>query len=428
MRTSRVAVTKHTIMNNKQQRKISQKLARMARKGMVFPISQSGDAQQDLLNKMFGSSELLNTRGQRLIALQTVELLTPEVVKQYCVDSVDDLPSFIRKAAHRGLNRTHALAWDQWKSNINLLKREHRNRIPEREKENRIEKFKRNWNSMEPAQVGKFIPNGDAVGLEIEYMCKGTWCPANSEALEENPDAGHWDAHLSNFKKDETLYGVSWGYDCSLRPSEDYHYHQGQEVRILLNNGKWNRLHKLLNHLKQQQCEVNKSCGLHVWLDTRGSSSHNVITQCRRLESALPWLKYIVPKSRRDNDYCRLQYRKDTKYAAINHHAWRRPALEVRLHSSSLNATKIIRWIELLQFIRHNYKHITTMDEFMDSKAPNITKKWVLKRFDQLNAPDPQIVEQDCSSEQIAERTEIEPTPPLPPLPRPNNNNNRTQL
>ena len=68
------------------------------------------------------------------------------------------------------------------------------------------------------------------------------------------------------------------------------------------------------------------------------------------------------------------------------------------------------------------------MDEFIDSKAPNITKKWVLKRFDQLNAPDPQIVEQDCSSEQIAERTEIEPTPPLPPLPRPNNNNNRTQL
>jgi len=403
-------------MTRTKKKKILQRIARMEAEGMMLPIATKDPLSEGgLLTTAFKNSRLLNHRGNRLANAPTNNFDTDAVLDWFGAVSKGDLPSFFHKAIEAGVERKHAVAWNQWRTNTDLLKRAAKQKA---KKKDRIQDFKDNWNTMEPARVGKFIPNGQAVGLEIEFLCMSKWYSANNI---DDPQEGHWDSHEKDFIPNNDLYGVSWGYDCSLRTSEDYHYHKGQEVRILLNNNKWFRLHKLLAHLKQQRCEVNKTCGLHVWLDTRGSSEHNVVTQCRRLESALPWLKYIVPKSRRSNTYCELLYSKSMKYAAINHHAFRRPALEVRLHSSSLNATKIIRWIELLQFIRHNYTHLKTMDSLLNSKAPNTLKKWVLRRFDELNPPDPTIAEPDCSSEQISERTDIEPqaTPRnnLPPLP-----------
>ncbi len=98
--------------------------------------------------------------------------------------------------------------------------------------------------------------------------------------------------------------------------------------------------------------EVNNSCGLHVHLDCRNDKPEAVY---KRLQRAQPLLFAAVPKSRRDNRYCRrnteLDYENfeghddDSRYRAINAMAFKRhKTIEIRLGQGSLDAARIVSW------------------------------------------------------------------------------------
>ena len=307
----------------------------------------------------------------------------------------------------------------------------------------KVVRYKDRWSSMTPDSLEeKFLPKGSAIGVEIEYLAR----------CRETDEEGEYDTSTMDFQMPtKEIYGTSFGYDCSLRSSEPYHYGEGREVRIMLRQGRWGRLEKLCEHLKSQGAEVNKSCGLHVHLDVRDLSKTATITRCKRLESALPWLFTLVPSSRRwsrkpcekypegvTNQYCQPYFNEGEKYAAVNMAAYGRSSyggrksIEVRVHSSSLNAKKIIRWIELLSIIKDSYLHIHDWESFLESSAPMKLKLWASRRREKFN---PVIQEVDVESEQVQEIPEL-PTPApespqmrlptqadidaaLPPLPQP---------
>lgn len=126
---------------------------------------------------------------------------------------------------------------------------------------------------------------------------------------------------------------------------------------------------------------VNKTCGMHVHLDMR---SRDVKKAYANLYSAQPLLYSMCPPTRSNNHYCRpetdysimSEYRNDSydcggdneycadsgycecepstdsgydRYVGINKDAYSKfNTLEVRIHSSTLEATKINNWIALL--------------------------------------------------------------------------------
>jgi hypothetical protein len=91
-----------------------------------------------------------------------------------------------------------------------------------------------------------------------------------------------------------------------------------------------------------------------------------------------------------------------------------RECVEVRLHSGSLNAQKIVNWIELLHYIKNHYIHLGSWEEFLNSDCPLQLKMWAINRKEKFN---PTIqVEADIESEQIEELPE--PVPELPELPQ----------
>ena len=114
-------------------------------------------------------------------------------------------------------------------------------------------------------------------------------------------------------------------------------------------------LAKCCNALAEVGAVVNKSCGLHVHLDARNRNAETVL---KRLIKAQTLLYQIVPKSRRTNTYCKktnantsVETQRD-RYRAINGTAYRKyKTIEVRLHSGTVDFTKINNWIILLHLI-----------------------------------------------------------------------------
>lgn len=97
---------------------------------------------------------------------------------------------------------------------------------------------------------------------------------------------------------------------------------------------------------------VNKSCGLHIHLDCRGKTSDEVWQLARRVDKWLFALRELVPESRRDNRYAKFGASKTDRYRAVNFTAFREHGtLEVRLHSGTVDYTKVISWIRLLELL-----------------------------------------------------------------------------
>ena len=104
---------------------------------------------------------------------------------------------------------------------------------------------------------------------------------------------------------------------------------------------------------------VNNSCGMHVHFDVRNRIPDKVFMNLVRI---LPLLKQLVPSTRVDTQhakqYCALNktdiMRESThpdgnsnRYQAINPESARKySTIEVRIHSGTTNAAKIINWIE----------------------------------------------------------------------------------
>jgi hypothetical protein len=123
---------------------------------------------------------------------------------------------------------------------------------------------------------------------------------------------------------------------------------------------------------------VNKSCGLHVHLDQRQVTKDVAIARFDRLVKAQELLFRLVAPSRLDNTYCKpsRSFDSQNRYHVINgKHAYQaHRTLEVRLHQGSLDAIKILAWIDLLIAIHDDTAAIPTT-----CRALRSTEKWLAR-------------------------------------------------
>lgn len=146
------------------------------------------------------------------------------------------------------------------------------------------------------------------------------------------------------------------GYDGSISTTETHN--EAVEFRFLLPEEKKDAILNTFQRVMMPYLKVNESCGLHVHLDMR---NRNYARSFERLVDVTPILMSMVPKSRRENRYCKVNQDKkehllrntaDYRYRVINPDSYRKyRTLEVRVHSGTILANKIINWINLLTHV-----------------------------------------------------------------------------
>ena len=141
--------------------------------------------------------------------------------------------------------------------------------------------------------------------------------------------------------------------DASIRPPIGNLPH---EIRVLLKREDAElRLHKLCSIMQNVGLRVNKSCGLHVHLDARGVGEQAALKNARIMDNWLFHLQELVPPSRRNNQYCQfgVTLARGQRYRAVNLQSLAsHQTIEVRLGSATLDYTKVLAWIRLLELLR----------------------------------------------------------------------------
>lgn len=155
---------------------------------------------------------------------------------------------------------------------------------------------------------------------------------------------------------------VQLGGDGSLRPPPEWSSH---EVKIVAPEDKIvGRIKLVCRALREAGSAVNQSCGLHVHLDARpvGEDREARAKQIwSRIIRAEKMLMQMQPGSRRVNEFCRRskirvwerasRSRGDRhdRYKAVNALAFHKyQTIEIRCHTGTVKAEKIIGWVNLL--------------------------------------------------------------------------------
>lgn len=183
------------------------------------------------------------------------------------------------------------------------------------------------------------------VGVEIEFICK---CDRDviETLLIQAGLAGYARVGTDSSINREVGGEYTFEITCLFRETE---------TKTILT-----KLCKVLNH-GAVGAYVNNSCGLHVHMDAR-NRDHKMMYN--NLVKCLPLLSSMVPNDRiKGNEgrthYCKLNTQHefdkgihDGRYQAINPEAYNKyKTIEIRLHSGSTNANKIINWVTILSGI-----------------------------------------------------------------------------
>lgn len=157
-----------------------------------------------------------------------------------------------------------------------------------------------------------------------------------------------------------------------------------QEVRCVQNINDFSTLEKLTKWMNDAKCVVNRTCGLHVHLDTRDISARKYATIARKAQLATEnWLQFCVPFSRFEGSYCSVYGRNRwDRYRAVNTTARdKHNTIEFRLGSGSTNYGKISKWIKLCHWIVRGKGNNTTLEGFLKSDANPELKAFVIARI-----------------------------------------------
>ena len=212
-------------------------------------------------------------------------------------------------------------------------------------------------NSLRYMNIGNPSPHGRTMdSLNVSFMQK-------IKSAELTPKALHYQRAVGieiegytpsrNKLSDKLPYFSRTASDSSINPP---YGNEDCEVRMLLNRGAMEpRLSKILNILNSNTFGHNKSCGLHVHME---ASHLSMVDRAKKQMKMIKWLRLLkkfVPESRRDNTYCRLdgdaRSLKNSRYAAVNIETGHKNTIEVRLHSSTTNQTKIMMWVRLCELL-----------------------------------------------------------------------------
>lgn len=159
---------------------------------------------------------------------------------------------------------------------------------------------------------------------------------------------------------------------CQIDGKEAY----GREIVLTFKFGDWEFVKQICSMLNKIKCSVNKTCGMHVHFDMRHlESKQKMSILAHRVARVVPALKQILPASRQNNRFCdkvinnhRDNGNGDARYAFVNVKSWdRHRTLEVRGHSGTTDATKIINWVRIIHTVmaKPNRKSMLTVQDMM---------------------------------------------------------------
>ena len=251
---------------------------------------------------------------------------------------------------------------------------------PYRAPQSQLDQFKEYLQTAPALIPGKHVRDysHDWLGIEIE-------CSVDLGKIPENVGARSLSGVAAYFGFNGlTRFQVVT--DGSVRtPVDDKAGRQWLAIEVNLLTHKKNgyaNLIRLCNLLKTLDARVNKRCGLHVHLDCREYGEDKVNSLAERFVSALPLLAAMQHPLRRENRFCRLAANRAdsgnfgaSRYYAVNAAAYSvTRTIEIRLHSGTTNADKIVHWLELLQAIKATPfgGHIKTPAEAI-LKLPTLT-------------------------------------------------------
>ncbi len=214
-------------------------------------------------------------------------------------------------------------------------------------------KFRRVFDNKKP------LTSESHVGIEIEFYCQKS---KDEIAMKLLPLVEY-----ATLKDDGSI----------SRPDSSYTTH---ELTLCIPESKKSQvLKQACDILKEIEAKVNKSCGLHVHLDMRQRNKELVYAN---LVTTQNLLYKINPASRSGNRYCKRTrqkvmhlalYRGD-RYKGINAQAWRKfNTIEVRIHSGTVDYTKINNWCDILLSIVNE----TEYNKLVLTRAPSTIKSFV---------------------------------------------------
>lgn len=178
------------------------------------------------------------------------------------------------------------------------------------------------------------------IGIELEFISKLN----NVEVVMAMVDAG-----VEKF--------VTVKDDGSLDESDGFEF--THEITILATEREFPLVVRRICKALRGNSTVNKSCGMHVHLDMR---TRNPDVAYKALFEAQPVLFAMCPKSRVEGGFSKpitdyvtfiedayTQGSRENRYFGINKASYvKHQTIEIRMHSGTLLAEKIINWVNLL--------------------------------------------------------------------------------
>lgn len=238
----------------------------------------------------------------------------------------------------------------------------------------------------------------------VPEQFKGAWRSIEFELIFNNADI------INDFIFEARRLGLSSKTtiksDGSLRKNDDDAHGVPREVVFTYRAGEEQKVRDFC-HILKGKAYVNKTCGTHVHFDMRHLKEAEAEVLGKRLARCVPALRLILPKKRRENAHCIGTINKmdsnSNRYAFVNLAAYvKHKTIEVRAHSGTLNASKILNWIAVCEKIMatdvSNVKNdngvllstldVCTIDELLKQyDFGDQLKHYIVDRHEQFNQP-----------------------------------------
>lgn len=236
---------------------------------------------------------------------------------------------------------------------------------------------------------GKTIPN--------EFQ--GQWRSIEFELIFNNERALQEFVGLTRFSSFANYITIK--NDGSIKLKEGDREGIPREVVVNYRTGQEDIVRKVSRYLRGR-AYVNNTCGTHVHFDLRNADENTATLYANRIVRCIQALKTLLPKSRRDNKFCKEAVntfkdrgRPEDRYSFVNLLSYNKyRTLEIRGHSGTIIASKILNWIKIcetimLDRIACKSKEITTPEQLikvykLDKENPDLMK-YIMERFEQFN-------------------------------------------
>jgi hypothetical protein len=213
------------------------------------------------------------------------------------------------------------------------------------------------------------------MGIPNQFL--GQWRSIEFELIFKSPKAKA--DFITRIKDKPYNEHVSYAVDYSIHPEVGDYYAYPCEVILSYRAGQEDVVKDFCRQLKGL-ANINASCGTHVHFDMRHVDEKTALLYGARLSKTVPVLRALLPQSRRENKFCRKDIntiagpkKGAARYAFINMKAYHKyKTIEVRGHSGTINASKILNWIALCETIMTTEKLL---------KAKIKTAKTLLKHY-----------------------------------------------